>query len=49
LFTAVAAAMLVGHGAWQAWWLAVVFVSAALIRTFASPGTAEPAAAPHNR
>jgi O-antigen ligase len=37
LFTMVAAAMLVGHGAWQAWWLAVSFVSAALVRTLASP------------
>ncbi len=35
LFTMVAAAMLVGHGAWQAWWLAVTFVAAALIRTLA--------------
>jgi hypothetical protein len=33
----VAAAMLVGHGAWQAWWLAVSFTAAALIRTLAPP------------
>ena len=32
LFTTVASTMLVGHGAWQAWWLSVVFVGAALIR-----------------
>ena len=35
LFTMVAATMLVGHGAWQAWWLAVIFVAAALVRTMA--------------
>jgi O-antigen ligase len=35
LFTMVAATMLVGHGAWQAWWLAVIFVAAALVRTIA--------------
>jgi O-antigen ligase len=42
LFTMIAAAMLVGHGAWQAWWLAVTFVAAALVRTLASPSGAEP-------
>jgi len=34
LLTLVAAIMLVGHGAWQAWWIAAVFTGAALIRTF---------------
>jgi O-antigen ligase len=49
LFTMVAAAMLVGHGAWQAWWLAVSFVSAALIRSLASPAPADQVAASLNR
>ena len=35
LLTLVAAIMLVGHGAWQAWWIAAVFTGAALTRTFA--------------
>jgi len=33
LFAMVAATMLVGHGAWQAWWIAVVFAGAGLVRT----------------
>jgi exopolysaccharide production protein ExoQ len=33
LLAVVAATMLVGHGAWQAWWIAAVFTGAALIRT----------------
>jgi O-antigen ligase len=33
LLAMVAATMLVGHGAWQAWWIAVVFAGAALIKT----------------
>jgi hypothetical protein len=37
LFTMIAATMLVGHGAWQAWWIAVIFVSAALVRTLVPP------------
>jgi O-antigen ligase len=32
LFAVVAATMLVGHGAWQAWWIAVLFVAAACVR-----------------
>ncbi|MBV9432315.1 MAG: O-antigen ligase family protein [Hyphomicrobiales bacterium] len=37
LFTMIATAMLVGHGAWQAWWLAVSFLAGALIRTVEYP------------
>jgi O-antigen ligase len=33
LLAMVAATMLVGHGAWQAWWIATVFTGAALMRT----------------
>ncbi|MFI4996212.1 MAG: O-antigen ligase family protein [Hyphomicrobiales bacterium] len=33
LFAMAAATMLVGHGAWQAWWIAVVFAGAAVTRT----------------
>jgi O-antigen ligase len=32
LFTMAAATMLVGHGAWQAWWIAVLFAGAAVTR-----------------
>jgi O-antigen ligase len=32
LFTVVAATMLVGHGAWQAWWIAVLFAGATVTR-----------------
>jgi len=32
LFTMAAATMLVGHGAWQAWWIAVLFAGAAATR-----------------
>ncbi len=35
LFTMAAATMLVGHGAWQAWWIAVLFAGATLARTLA--------------
>ena len=42
LFTMVAATMLVGHGAWQAWWLAIIFVAATLTRVV-SPSNSAPA------
>ncbi|SEE47942.1 O-antigen ligase [Rhizobiales bacterium GAS188] len=42
LFGTVAATMLVGHGAWQAWWIAVVFAGGALIRVAYSPDPAAP-------
>ncbi|SEE01981.1 O-antigen ligase [Rhizobiales bacterium GAS191] len=42
LFGTVAATMLVGHGAWQAWWIAVVFAGGALIRIAYSPDPAAP-------
>src|SRR4029077_3835057 len=32
LFTMAASTMLVGHGAWQAWWIAVLFAGAAVAR-----------------
>ncbi|MFI5015173.1 MAG: O-antigen ligase family protein [Hyphomicrobiales bacterium] len=35
LLTMVAATMLIGHGAWQAWWIAVVFAGAGLIGAIA--------------
>jgi O-antigen ligase len=35
LFTMVAATMLVGHGAWQAWWIAVLYAGGAALRVFA--------------
>jgi O-antigen ligase len=38
LLTLVAAIMLVGHGAWQAWWIAAVFTGAGLTRTFVPAG-----------
>ena len=48
LFGTVASTMLVGHGAWQAWWIAVVLAGGALIRIadgLGAPSRTKPAEA----
>ena len=42
LFTMAAATMLVGHGAWQAWWIAVLFAGGAAARILARASAPQP-------